>query len=67
MVDFRLIYGRVEIAFEPDDEYVYEVEFNQSRSNIDEWLSHEKVRGEGENSDPLTLKLLVELYKKVDE
>ena len=67
MVDFRLIYGRVEIAFEPDDEYVYEVEFNQSRSNIDEWLSHEKVRGESENSDPLTLKLLVELYKKVDE
>lgn len=67
MVDFRLIYGRVEIAFEPDDEYVYEVEFNQSRSNIDEWLSHEKVRGESENSDPLTLKLLVELYKKVNE
>ena len=67
MVNFRLIYGRVEIAFEPDDEYVYEVEFNQSRSNIDEWLSHEKVRGESENSDPLTLKLLVELYKKVDE
>ena len=67
MVDFRLINGRVEIGFEPDEEYKYEAEFNQSRSNIDEWLSHEKVRGESENSDPLTIKLLVELYKKVDE
>ena len=67
MVDFRLINGRVEIGFESDEEYKYEAEFNQSRSNIDEWLSHEKVRGESENSDPLTIKLLVELYKKVDE
>ena len=56
MVDFRLINGRVEIGFEPDEEYKYEAEFNQSRSNIDEWLSHEKVRGESENSDPLTIK-----------
>ena len=67
MVDFRLISSRVEIEFEPDMDGAHESEFNQSRSNIDEWLSIEMVRGEGENSDPLTIKLLVELYKKVEE
>lgn len=67
MVDFRLISSRVEIEFEPDMDGTHESEFNQSRSNIDEWLSIEMVRGEGENSDPLTIKLLVELYKKVEE
>ena len=67
MVDFRLISSRVEIEFAPDMDGAHESEFNQSRSNIDEWLSIEMVRGEGENSDPLTIKLLVELYKKVEE
>ncbi|WP_086253127.1 hypothetical protein [Campylobacter sp. P091] len=67
MVDFRLISSRVEIEFEPDMDGAHESEFNQGRSNIDEWLSIEMARGEGENSDPLTIKLLVELYKKVEE
>ncbi len=67
MVDFRLIDSKVAVSFEEDVDFKFELEFNESRSNIDEWLSHEKARGESENSDPLTLKLLVELYKKVDE
>ncbi|AII14102.1 hypothetical protein CIG11343_0182 [Campylobacter iguaniorum] len=67
MVDFRLIASRVLVQFQKDLNGEFELEFSQSRSSIDEWLSLEKARGESANSDPLTVKLLVELYKKVDE
>ena len=67
MVDFRLIASQISVEFEEDDGNKFELEFNSSRANIEEWLSLAKARGEAENSDPLTLKLLVELYKKVDE
>ncbi|RAZ51904.1 hypothetical protein [Campylobacter hyointestinalis] len=67
MVDFRLIASQISVEFEEDDGDKFELEFSSSRANIEEWLSLAKARGEAENSDPLTLKLLVQLYKKVDE
>ncbi|RAZ46426.1 hypothetical protein [Campylobacter hyointestinalis] len=67
MVDFRLIASQILVEFEEDDGDKFELEFSSSRANIEEWLSLAKARGEAENSDPLTLKLLVQLYKKVDE
>ena len=67
MVDFRLIDSSLRVNFEPFTEGKFENEFYGSRSGIDEWLSFERAKGDMENSDPLTIKLLVEVYKKLEE
>lgn len=67
MVDFRLTSGCVRVEFEVNSGIEFEAEFNETKSSIDEWISFEKAKSDGENSDPLTIKLLTGIYKKLDE
>lgn len=66
MVEFRLTKGYLQVEFEENVGERFEVEFNQIHSAIDEWVSVEKAKTSGE-SDPLLVKLLVGIYKKLDE
>lgn len=67
MLDCKLIPYQIFVEFQIDNNGEFELEFNSKRADIQEWLIHEKAHGEAENSDPLVLKLLVELHKKIDE
>lgn len=66
MVDFRLIKSSIKVDFELNKDGKFDAEFNSSRSSIEEWLSFEKAKYGGEDNE-LTLKLLVEIFKKLDE
>lgn len=67
MVDFRLINGQIHLEYEECIDDRFELEFSNSRASIDEWLSLAKAKGETDDSDPFTIKILVELHKKIDE
>lgn len=65
MSDFRLVSAQLFVEFEPYDER-FEAEFSSSHNGLDEWLSLLKAKESGENTDPLTLKLLTEILRKLE-
>ena len=67
--EMRLVSARVEISYELVDEQNkegFENAFANSQSGLDEWLSLARAKDEGENSDPLTLKLLTQVLRKLE-
>ncbi len=66
----RLVTAPISIVFDVADESVHEREYHKlseaDDDAIGQWLKLAKARGETSESDPVTLKLLVELHRKVD-
>lgn len=67
MLEFRLIDASLQIEFEENEEGKFDSEFGISGNDIDEWVSFQKAKNSSDFTDPLTLKLIVGLYKKLDE
>lgn len=65
MSDFRLVSAQLFVEFELYDER-FEALFSSSHNGLDEWLSLLKAKESGENTDPLTLKLLTEILRKLE-
>ncbi len=66
----RLVTAPISIVFDIADESLHEREYHSlseaDDDAIGQWLKLAKARGETSESDPITLKLLVELHRKVD-
>ena len=72
MSDVRLVPAAIDLVYEAitGDTKNYDREFQQildiEDDSIGQWMKHSKVRGDGADSDPMVLNLLVELYRKMD-
>jgi hypothetical protein len=72
MSDVRLIDAPLEISF--DVESLNSVEFEREyillseteNDAIGQWLRNARSKGDGGDSDPLVIQLLIELYRKID-
>jgi len=66
----RLVKAPISIVYDIADESLHEREYHSlseaDDDAIGQWLKLAKARGETSESDPITLKLLVELHRKVD-
>lgn len=72
MSDIRLVEAPLEICFDTTDanEHEYEREYNIIREGHDDamsrWLRTAKAKGETNESDPVVLQLITELYRKME-
>jgi hypothetical protein len=72
MSDVRLVPAAIDLVYEAvnGDMKAYDREFQQiidiEDDSIGQWIKHTKVRSDGNDSDPMILNLLVELYRKMD-
>ncbi len=66
----RLVKAPISIVYDIADDEVHEREYHSlseaDDDAIGQWLKLAKARGETSESDPIALKLLVELHRKVD-
>lgn len=66
----RLVKAPISIVYDVADDEVHEREYHTlseaDDDAIGQWLKLAKARGETGESDPVTLKLLVELHRKID-
>ncbi len=66
----RLVKAPISIVYDIADESLHEREYHTlseaDDDAIGQWLKLAKARGETSESDPIALKLLVELHRKVD-
>lgn len=65
MSEIRLIDAELSVEFEESKDE-FEVEFSSSHNGLDEWMSVLRAKEEGDNTDPLTLKILTEVLRKLD-
>lgn len=65
MSDFRVIKAELSVEFE-EARSDFELEFQNSHNGLDEWMSMLRAKEEGQNTDPLTLKILTEVLRKLD-
>ncbi len=65
----RFVDGEVWMEFEEDEsgEKLAQIAVQSPKSQISEWIAHQKAKGNAEDSDPLTLKILVEIYQRIEE
>lgn len=61
----RFVTAELKVEFQAYDER-FEAEFSSSHNGLDEWMSLLKAKEAGQNTDPLTLKLLTEVLRKLE-
>lgn len=61
----RLVSAELKVSFELDNGS-FESEFSSSHNGLDEWMSMLRAKEGGENTDPLTLKVLTEVLRKLE-
>lgn len=65
----RLINASAQVSYElvsEQNKARFESIFASLNNGLDEWLSLARAKDEGENTDPLTLKLLIEVLRKLE-
>lgn len=65
MNEMRFVSAELKVSFCLDDGS-FESEFSSSHNGLDEWMSVLKAKEGGENTDPLTLKVLTEVLRKLE-
>ena len=65
MSQMRFVSAQLKVSFCLDDGS-FESEFSSSHNGLDEWMSMLKAKEGGENTDPLTLKVLTEVLRKLE-
>lgn len=65
MSEMRLVNAELKVSFCLDDGS-FESEFSSSHNGLDEWMSMLKAKEAGDNTDPLTLKVLTEVLRKLE-
>lgn len=67
--NLRLISASAKVDYElvsDENKARFENIFYSSHNGLDEWLSLARAKEEGENTDPLTLKILIEVLRKLE-
>lgn len=65
MSEFRVVNAELSVEFEKNNG-AFEAEFSSSHNGLDEFMSLLLAKEKGDNTDPLTIKILTEVLRKLD-